>query len=197
MSTQSVSPVARLVRRVFHGRNPLTRTSDRVESAVFVTALLIALLGVPIAAATGSEVYARESVNSAEQLRTRHQVEATLREDTGTDVATGVTGPVVRASWQAPDGTPRQGAVTAGHNLKAGSTVPVWIDQNGAFTTPPLTSEGAVITAIGWTATLLLGLVCALCTAYLLTVHLSGRRNARRWEAEWAAIEPEWTRRRR
>ncbi|HEX6345915.1 hypothetical protein [Umezawaea sp.] len=197
MSTQSMSPAARLARRVFHGRNPLTRTSDRVESAVFMTALLIALLGVPIAAATGSEVYARESVSSAEQLRTRHQVEATLLEDTGTHVATGVTGPVVRASWQSPDGTPRQGGVTAAYDLKTGSTVLVWIDENGAVTTPPLTSEGAVITAIGWTATMLLGLVCALCSAHLLTVHLNRRRNARRWEAEWAAVEPEWTRRRR
>jgi hypothetical protein len=197
MSTQSVSPTARLVRRVFHGRNPLTRTGDRVESAVFVVALLIALLGVPIAAAAGSEVYARESASSTEQLSTRHEVEATLLEDTAPGVATGVTGPQVRASWQAPDGTPRQGSVTAAYDLKAGSTVLVWIDQGGAVTTPPLTSEGAVITAVGWVGLLWLGLVCALCSAYLLTVQVNTRRNARRWEAEWVTIGPEWTRRRR
>jgi len=197
MSTQSVSPTARLVRRVFHGRNPLTRTSDRVESAVFVIALLVVLLGLPVAAATGSEVYARESVASTEQLRTRHQIEATVLEDTGPGVTTGVTGPDVRASWQAPDGTPRQGAVSAAYDLKAGSTVPVWIDRNGAVTTPPLTPEGAVITAVGWAGLLWLGLGCVLCSAYLLTVHLNRRRNARRWEAEWTAVEPEWTRRRR
>jgi hypothetical protein len=195
MSTQSVSPTARLVRRVFRGRNPLARTGDRVESAVFVVALLIALLAVPVAAAVGSEVYARESVVSTEQLRTRHQVEATLLDDVGPAVATGVPGPAVRASWRAPDGTPRQGVVTAFYGLKAGGTVPIWTDGGGALTTPPLTSDGAVITAVGWAGLLWLGLACVLCSACLLTATLNGRRNARRWEAGWTAIEPEWTRR--
>ena len=197
MSTRSVSPAARLVRRVVHGRNPLARASDRVEGAVFVIAVLIALLAVPVAAAAGSEVYARESVSSTEQLRTRHQVEATLLEDTAPGVATGVIGSEARASWQAPDGTPRQGGVTAAYGLVTGSKVLVWVDANGAVTAPPLTSEGAVITAVGSVGLLWLGLGCALRSAYLLTVHLNGRRNARRWEAEWTAVEPEWTRRRR
>ncbi|MCS7484735.1 hypothetical protein ACFFQW_43320 [Umezawaea endophytica] len=195
MSTQSLSPVARLVRRVFHGRNPLTRASDRVESTVFVVAVLLALLGVPIAAAIGSEVHARESAVSADQMAGRHQVKAILLQDSAPGAANGVTGLAVRASWVAPDGTRHEGEVSAAHDLAAGAAVPVWIDGSGAVTSPPLTPDGAVITAIGLAGSLWLGLVCVLCSAYLTTVHLARRGNARRWAAEWAEVEPRWTRR--
>ena len=197
MSTQSLSPAARLVRSVFHGRNPLARTSDRVESAVFVIAVLVALLGVPVAAAIGSEVYAGQSVASTEQLSIRRQVTATLLEDTGPGAANDVTSPAVRASWQAPDGTPRQGGVPAAHDLVTGSRIPIWVDDGGRLTTPPLTSEGAVITAIGSAVLLWSGLVGVLCVAHLSTVHLHRRRNVRRWETEWAVVEPAWSRRTR
>ena len=197
MSTQSLSPAARLVRSVFHGRNPLTRVGDRVESAVFVFAVLVALLGVPIAAAIGSEVYARESVVSAGQTRARHQVDATLLEGTGPSGVGSVVGSTARASWQAPDGTPRQGDVLAANDLEAGRRVPIWVDGTGALTAPPLTSDGAVITAVGSATALWAGLVGVLCVVHLSTVHFNRRRNVRRWEAEWVAVEPEWTRRTR
>lgn len=197
MSSQSASPAARLVRSVFHGRNPLTRTGDRVESAVALVALVIALLGVPIAATLGSEVHARESVTSVQQLGARHQTTATLLEDSPPGVATAGITADVQAVWRAPDGTPHRGVVAAFHDLKAGSEVPVWIDEHGALTTPPLTSEGAVITAVGSAALTWLGLVLVLCVTHLLVVHAIRRRHLALWERDWAVVEPEWTRRRR
>lgn len=65
-------------RRTFAGRNPL---GDRVEGAVAVASVAVTLLGLPIVAAIGSEVYAAQATRSEEQLRTRYSAEAVLPVD--------------------------------------------------------------------------------------------------------------------
>ena len=154
----SIPVAARLVRRVFHG--PLA--DDRVGGVVLVVAIAVALLCVPIAVFIGSETYQTNSAASVEQLRTRHASTATLVEDAPLAVA-GAQPHHVTASWTAPDGGPREGAVPAAPNVKAGSPVAIRMDASGLITTHPLTTEGAVITVVGrkawWAAVIAISLV--------------------------------------
>ena len=60
------------------GRDPLVRTTDRIEALVFVLAVVVSLLAAPIAAAVGTAVYDSSRHIYAEQAHTRHTVNATV-----------------------------------------------------------------------------------------------------------------------
>ncbi|HWO63135.1 MAG TPA: hypothetical protein VNO31_24190 [Umezawaea sp.] len=188
----SIPVAARLVRRVFHG--PLA--DDRVGGVVLAVAIAVALLGVPIAVFIGSETYQNTSAASVEQLRTRHASTATLVEDAPLAVA-GAQPHHVTASWTAPDGGPREGAVPAAPNVKAGSPVAIWMDDSGLITTHPLTAEGAAITAVGVAFLFWSSLICLMIGFCAAAMHLKVGMSLRRWEHAWAVVEPEWAGRHR
>src|SRR6476469_8095277 len=60
------------------GRDPLVRTTDRIEALVVVLAVVVSLLAIPIAAAVGTAVYDSRRQAYAEQTHTRHPVAATV-----------------------------------------------------------------------------------------------------------------------
>ena len=60
------------------GRDPLVRTTDRIEALVLVLAVVVSLLAIPIAAAVGTAVYDSRRQAYAEQAHTRHTVAATV-----------------------------------------------------------------------------------------------------------------------
>jgi hypothetical protein len=60
------------------GRNPLVRTSDRVEALVLVLAVVESLLAVPIGAPIGTAVHDSIRHLYAEQAQSRHPVTATV-----------------------------------------------------------------------------------------------------------------------
>ncbi|HEX6343270.1 hypothetical protein [Umezawaea sp.] len=200
MNSQPASPVARLVRSVFDRRNPLARRGDRFEGVVLVFAVAVSLLGVPVAATVGSELHESRSIDSRHQLSTRHQALAVLLVDAPpftrtVDQAGGVRVSDVPASWELPDGSTRTGEVAANDGAKAGASVRIWVDDEGAVTKPPMTSVGAglgavVVALVSWTA-----LVGALAALYSLVCWANRRASLRRWADEWAEVGPEWTRR--
>jgi hypothetical protein len=202
MDHQSVSPVARLVRHTFNRRNELARAGDRFEGLVLVIAIAVALLGLPFAAAVGSELYVSQSIESREQTSTRHQAVAVLLVDappfTGTiDRGSGVQTSEVPASWELPDGTVRTGEVTANDGAKVGHAVRIWVDDKGSVVGPPMSSVGAGLSAVMVAVLLWAALIGVMAGLYLL-VRLANQRSClRRWADEWAAIGPEWTRRTR
>ena len=57
------------------GRNPLVRTSDRIEVMVLGLAVLLTVVAVPIAGAIGTSVYDAHTRVYAEEAQTRHQVD--------------------------------------------------------------------------------------------------------------------------
>ena len=63
------------------GRNPLVRSSDRIEVMVLSLAVLLTVVAVPIAGAIGTFVYDAHTRVYAEEAQTRHQVTATAIED--------------------------------------------------------------------------------------------------------------------
>jgi hypothetical protein len=107
-----------------------------------------------------------------------------------------VTGrPVVPARWTAPDGRPVDGEVPARLGTRAGEDLTIWVTADGRRTEAPMSSwqtaqVAVVLTVLGW-----LGALILLSGSYGVLCWLLGRHRDRRWTAEWAAVEPTWTRR--
>src|ERR1700754_4018862 len=112
-------------------RNPLVRTSDRIELLIIALGVMIALVGTACAGALGTAVHdARSRVYLAE-AQTRHTAIATAIEDSTTVVGmddNAVTH--VNARWDF-DGTQHTESFTVDGHVKAGDPLKVWVDSDG------------------------------------------------------------------
>jgi hypothetical protein len=190
--------LARVARQAFPGRNQLAAAGDRLEGAVLVAAVVVALLAVPVVGAVGSEFYATQLVQSASEQQSRQQTDAVLIEDAPpvkglVDPDGPVESAPVRATWRGPDGTERQGTVQAAHGRNAGGVIPIWVDRDGALTRSPLTTEGAAIKGIALALLLWAGVAAAMALMYLVVRFVHKRMRMRRWAAEWWLIAADWT----
>ena len=193
--------LARLARWLGFDRNPLRRGTDRVEGALRLVMIILAVLAVPAASVAAGRWADHYALHWAQVQRTvNHQVTAVLLRDapaTGTpDPYTSVQTAWVPARWQPPGQPPRTGEVLAVAGARKGSTVRTWIDPSGAVTDPPLNHR--VIVGDVWmvvTATLLVSGLLLLGAAGLARRMLD-RRRLRAWEAEWRTSGPLWSRHR-
>ena len=130
------------------GRDPLVRTTDRIEALVFVLAVVVALLAAPITAAAGTAVYDSSRHIYAEQAHTRHTVTATVTDVPATQILrTGTT--TVSARWTAA-GAEHTGAVKTQSTTKTGDTIEIWVDNTGAQVPAPTpTTRAAAEAAMG------------------------------------------------
>ena len=101
----------------------------------------------------------------------------------------------VQARWTAPDGPRRAAAIPVSAGMAAGHTVPPWLDAAGGPVGPPRTHRAVLAgqAAAAVVATAALGIVL-LCLAWAGRWVLDRRRLAN-WEAAWAAVGPQWTKR--
>lgn len=184
--------VLRPARYLCPWRNPMARRTDRVESVIALTLLILLGLSFPLASWAAESVYHTVSAHARTQSASGRYTDATLLEN----VPAGGIGsvPWVKARWTAPDGTRRVELVPATTGTSAGSTQRIWIDRRGHRTQAP--PDGATVTAeaVGT------GVLVVLGAAFVLDVT---RRAARRtldrsrlvgWDAEWRDIGPRWTR---
>ncbi|WP_432093302.1 Rv1733c family protein [Streptomyces sp. bgisy100] len=183
--------------RPANGRNPLVRRADRVES--WCAAALVALLfaGVPTASlAVGRVAYASEMHTVRAQAAERHRVQARLTADAEVMAQTDTDG-TSRAPvrWTEGNGAQRSGTAGVAPGTAKGSTVRIWVDRTGSVTTAPMPEKAAVAT--GWAAGFLTaGLVTAWgFGARAALRRLLDRSRYARWEHEWEAFEPQWSRR--
>jgi hypothetical protein len=187
----------RLARKLGLDGNPLRRRTDR--AAACFAALLIAmfLIGAPVLSIAAIGWAGRTGATEQQAPRSWHQVSAVLRQaapaPSFSREALGFT--LVQARWTAPDGRARAGSIPVTAGLAAGHTVPLWVDEAGLPTAPP-PSHGATLAheaTAGVVATVALGIML-LCLASVGRWVLDRRRLAD-WEAAWAAVGPQWTRR--
>jgi hypothetical protein len=148
-------------------RNPLVRTSDRIELLIIALGVLTALVAAACAGALGTAVHdARSRVYLAE-AQTRHTVIATAIADStivfGVD-DTAVTG--VNARWQV-EGTGHTGGFTIDAPVKTGDPLMIWVDRDGNPVDAPRPTSRAGVEAVGvayaaWQTVVLTvtGLVC-------------------------------------
>ena len=193
--------LARLARWLGIDRNPLRRGTDRVEAALRLVMILLAVVAVPAAAVAAGLWADHYALHRAQVQRTvNHQVTAVLLENAP---ATGVQDPYtdvqttwVQARWQPPGQPPQTGQVLAVAGAHKGSIVRTWIDPSGTVTSPPMGHRGiagTVCLAVVWTC-LVSWLV--LLVAGMLARRALDRRRLNAWEAEWRASGPQWSGRR-
>ena len=186
----STDRIARMWRTVLPRRGSVARPSDRLQAGLLVFAALLLLAALPVAASFGSETYARQDSQSAQQLAERTQVTATLLADgpaITVNSRTGVTGngAPTDATWVLPDGTRRVGKVVAEEGALRGKQVAVWVDRDGNPVGPPLSHAGVVIDAVGVGLGLWLAALALLLGGYRLAVFSLDRARYARWQQEW------------
>ena len=184
----------RVVRRLTLGSGPLKRTSDRIEVLSRLMLAILLVLAAPVALAAVTATATDLRATAQQQSASRNQAVAVLLEDAvSRTLARSGTTTGADAAWTAPDGTPRHGMVPARPAMRAGDSVPVWIDEGGALTSAPPTKRDLIAgTTIAGGGTFVV-IVAAAAAGHALTCWALNRHRDRRWAADWAAIEPTWS----
>jgi hypothetical protein len=189
----------RLARRLWMGRSPLRRRTDRVEAWITGALLAMFLIGAPLSwAAAGHWVQQGGTLEQRAQ-QSWHQVPAVLLQTAPVlsdfDVRTSLNLQVsVRARWPGPGGQKLVGNVPVTPGTPAGRTVEVWVDGSGRPTGVPLLHAELVKREIGAEVLAPIGLAIVLLAVGCVVRLLMNRRRLAGWEAGWASIGPRWTR---
>jgi hypothetical protein len=193
---RSGTPLAMRVRRLYPDRNPLRRATDRAEFAVVALLLVAFLIAAPLTALAAVD-WAASSGLRAERAGL-HQVPAVLLHDASAPAGSlGFPAPALQAlaRWSGPTG-PRTGMVYVLPGARAGSTVLVWTDRAGSLTAaPPGATDLAELEFLAVVAAPAV-LALVLLSARVIATGILDRRRLAAWDADWAATEPQWTRRR-
>jgi hypothetical protein len=188
-----------LLRRFLLGSGPLKRRSDRIQVLARLLVVLAFLAAPAVAVAVVGATTSRLEAVADQQEATRHRGHAVLLEDAapatrGATYSEGTPLVATEVSWAGPADATRTGFVLVPAGTRAGTAVPVWLDDAGSLVAAPLDRTGIAGTALSVSLLPLFGvpgtawlLYGGLCTA------LDARRQ-RRWAEGWAAVEPEWSR---
>jgi hypothetical protein len=162
-------------------RNPLVRRSDRIEAAVRILAVVVAVVAVPIAAAVGTSVHDARARLYAEEAQSRHQVVATATDD-GAIVPEGKTIVFVADTAWSDGGKTHSGVVEwSGRQAEVGDHQTIWVNNEGEFVGPPPPSSRADAEGVTAALAVWVGVAGTLATlAYVV------RRRLDHWRyAEW------------
>ncbi|WP_371402805.1 hypothetical protein OHA10_33555 [Kribbella sp. NBC_00662] len=183
------------LRRLSFGHNPLRRRVDRIEAALLLVAIVIALLVIPAAAALGTTLHDRADQSAAQERAGVHQVHARTLDGTANAVPStlGLTTTSVRVRWQDQSGASHEGETDVLLGTPVNAAVLIWIDQAGAMTgAPPTSGDSAALgTAIALTFPLLAW--PAIFVAFRLALRPLDSHRADEWAREWRRVAPRWT----
>jgi hypothetical protein len=188
-------PAGHLLRRFTLGSGPLKRGSDRLEFVARVLLVCSLLTAVPISLAVGTVAHTHAAAQATAQAADRHRVTARLVAGAPATAYSSPDGAWATAVWADPAGIEHRLPVPVPANARAGDPITVWIDRDGNRTTRPLAGGDVTGQAIGQGAVTfaLLSLIAA--SAYRSVRTLLDRSRFHRWAADWATVEPVWTRR--
>lgn len=165
------------------GRNPLVRSSDRIEVMVLSLAVLLTVVAVPVAGAIGTFVYDAHARVYAEEAQIRHQVTATAIEDGTVVMQPKSLSFTARATWSAA-GRDHSDIVTWQDQAKAGDQQSIWVNADGAKVGPPSSSSDAAADAVAIAINVWLGVAAASAgLVYVVRRGLDHRRYAQ-WDRE-------------
>jgi hypothetical protein len=177
-----IRPMTWPVLRLF-SRNPLIRTSDRIEAAVVTLAVLLVVIAAACAGVLGTIIHDTETQNYLQQAETRHAVVATAVDDSKLAVSPETTASTVSARWQV-NGTDHADVLGWDYAVKAGEPLPIWVDAKGNRVDRPTPVERAAVDAlsaavVGWLIVVLAAaqVVCA------VRAHANRMRDAQ-WERD-------------
>lgn len=183
-------------RRLGAGRNPLCRSTDRIETVLLWCTLVVALLLVPFGAAVSTTVGNALDASAARQRAVLQMLPARTLESTERQVP-AVQGDVlsrVPVTYVDPQGVEHRAVTNVVIGTKAGAEVEIWLDRSGSIVTAPRAkSDSLAFGALAGVFTVLGGwlVVWAL---FSLAKRPLNRRRFRDWDAEWQAVAPRWSR---
>lgn len=164
-------------------RNPLVRTSDRLEAAALMVAIVICLAAIPLAGALGTSVYDSHHHRYVTEAQTRHRVTATVIDNNAASDGADPDAGTVRAAWRV-DGVDHVGRLLRADRVNAGDRVEIWVDQHGEAVAAPTPTwrAGADAALVGYM--LLVGVgVTTVCLLTFVRERLDRLRNAQ-WDRE-------------
>jgi type IV secretory pathway TrbD component len=187
----------RPVRRLLLGRGPLLRGSDRVQVLARALLAFVVLMALPVALAVATAVGTQTRAVADAQAASRQRVAATLVEDArrsseASSYETG--GATARATWSVSWEPGHEGVIDVPAGRRAGSTLAIWVDDKGLPTEPPLDGSDVVGRAVAHAVITFLGITTSAGLAYLAVQRAIDRSRMRRWAADWAIVEPVWSR---
>jgi hypothetical protein len=194
-------PVTRLARRLWMGKNPLRRSTDRIEAWITAGLLVLFLVGAPLSwIAVGRWVQQAGLIEQRAQ-QSWHQIPAVLlksaptlpRLDLRASWGISVLAP---ARWAGPGGRYLTGKVPVLPGTRAGRTGAVWVNSSGRPTGPPLARSGLVNRVVSSEMLAPVGLAAVLFGVGVVVRLIMDRRRLAGWEARWALVGPRWTKHR-
>ncbi len=182
MQSFVIRPMTWPALRLF-SRNPLVRTSDRIETAVVTLAVILVVIATACAGVLGTIIHDNQTQKYLEQARTRHAVVAMAVDDSEPAVPPETTVFTVQAQWRL-NGIDHADLLGWNNSVKAGEPLQIWIDDNGKRVERPSPVERAAVDAlsaavIGW----LIVVAAAAQVVVLVRAHATRMRNAQ-WERD-------------
>ena len=187
----------RIARKLGLDGNPLRRRTDKI--AVCLAALLLAVffISAPFLSAAAVGWAGHHGHAELRAKRSSHQVSAVVPQGAPAPIATGEVSRYyqVLARWTTLVGQARTGRIPVSADMAAGRTVRLSVDSAGSPTGIPLNRSAVVADEVAAAAAATTGLgIVVLCLAWAGRWVLDRRRLAD-WQAGWAAVGPQWTRR--
>lgn len=192
MVAASTNWLLRQYRWLLPRRGSLARSWDRIEAAVALAVLVLALVAVPVGVLAGSAVHHREAAIAAAQQEQRRPATAVLLVPTDPartgDAGVAVPTESVPARWQA-GGTDRTGLIEAGPGMNAGDNVKIWLDQAGNPVAAPMSQLNAIGLSIGFGALVWAGGTVGLLLVFWGVRSVLDRARLAAWAREWEAVQ--------
>jgi hypothetical protein len=188
----------RLTRALGLDGNPLRRRADRLETIVLFGLSALFLICAPLLAVTAGQWTHQAGLAQQRAERGWRQVSAVaLQSAPSADAYSAQWADLgVLAKWVAPGGIQRIGEVPASADIKAGQSIRVWVNGSGWLSGPPLSARQLSTRVIGVAVLMPAVLAVVLLAIGSLARWLLNRGKLAGWEADWALVEPQWTRQR-
>ncbi len=182
MQSFVIRPMTWPALRLF-SRNPLIRTSDRIETAVVTLAVILVVIATACAGVLGTIIHDNQTQKYLEQARTRHAIVANAVADSQPAVPPETTAFTVQAQWRL-NGIDHADLLGWNSSAKAGEPLQIWVDDNGQRVEQPRPIERAAVDAVlaavvGW----LIVVAAAAQVVVLVRAHATRMRSAQ-WERD-------------
>lgn len=168
-------------------KHPLVRGSDRLEAAVEVLGWLAALVMLSIAGAFGTAMYDAERHTIAEQLLSRHEVQATAVGEGSVVEHRYNTVVLIPAMWNI-GGVQHRDTVRYDKDLNVGDRFSIWVDQSGRHVQPPASPRNAVADGAGFAIMCWLIAVGLILSAVRQSRWLIDRHRYARWDSDFDVL---------
>lgn len=128
-------------------RNPLVRGSDRREARALLVAVLLSLAAAPVAWTAGDTVYVARVETFETQRLANHQIASTAAEDSSPANAGYSKYHLTTVRWKV-DTQEHTEVLETPYTVKAGDTLPIWVDEAGNHVPAPLSNQEATTEAV-------------------------------------------------